>query len=69
MNKMDVSKEEFMSYERVRKSGITNMFHITKVELLSGLDRETILEIMRKYSELKDKYIGEKNAPDTNNIK
>lgn len=53
---MDISKEQFDSYEAVRKSGVTNMFNVNLVCELSGLEKEECLEIMKRYSELKNKF-------------
>jgi len=60
--KMDlITKDDFLDYEAVRESGKTNMFDITKVVGLSqNLDRDKIIEIMKNYNELKNKYIGDK---------
>jgi len=54
--KMTITKEEFQRYENVRASGVTNMFDIRTVENLSGLDRDTIIEIIKQYSELDKQY-------------
>ncbi|KKK46854.1 hypothetical protein LCGC14_3161110 [marine sediment metagenome] len=54
----EITKEEFQAYEAVRASGITNMYAVPTVEVISGLDRSTILAIMEKYSELNEKYPG-----------
>lgn len=51
-----ISKEQFEAYEKVRKSGETNMFAVGRVSILSGLSLEEIREIMHKYSELKRKW-------------
>ena len=62
---MKITKEEFMAYEEVRVSGITNMFDVSRVIQLANeladvtLTKEMILEIMRDYSPLKEKYLGE----------
>lgn len=53
---MDITREEFEAYEDVRKSGVTNMFRISVVEDLSGLEREQITYIMQHYSELNERY-------------
>ena len=55
-----ITKEEFLKYEDVRQSGITNMFDTRIVSYLTGLGREELLEIMKEYSTLKEKYINEK---------
>lgn len=52
-----ITKKEFLSYERVRESGVTNMFAVKLVGQLSGLNREKINEIMEKYTELSEKYL------------
>ena len=51
-----VTKEDCEKYERVRVSGVTNMFMVTYVCKLSGLDRDTILFIMENYNELNNKF-------------
>lgn len=53
-----ITKQEFQAYEEVRASGVTNMWNITLVKDLSGIDRDTILSIMEHYSELEAKYPG-----------
>ena len=55
---MAITKEQFMAYERVRQSGVTNMFDVRTVQMLSGLSKENIVEIMDTYSVLKDKYMA-----------
>lgn len=57
---MPITKEQFLAYEDVRRSGVTNMFDIVAVSRLSGLDRRAVIEIHRKYSELKALYLNEK---------
>ena len=57
---MKITKTEFMSYERVRKSGKTNMFKIGNVKVLSGLPKSKILFIMKNYNSLGNKYMGGK---------
>ena len=51
-----VSQEDFESYVEVQKSGVTNMFDVRKVQSLSGLDRETIMDIMKNYGKYKEKF-------------
>lgn len=53
---MEISKEDFEAYEKVRASGVTNMFAINTVQNLSGLSREKILAIMKQYGDLMKKY-------------
>lgn len=52
----DITKQEFEAYEKVRVSGVTNMFDVRVVQALSGLSREKILAIMKNYEELMKKY-------------
>lgn len=58
------SKNDFLKYEGVRVSGVTNMFAINVVMEISGLSRETVLDCMKNYANYTEKYItkgGEKN--------
>ena len=50
------SKENFEAYERVRQSGLTNMFDTRVVSELSGLERNEILAVMNNYDALMKKY-------------
>ena len=50
------TKEQFEAYVDVQMSGVTNMFDVKTVGDLSGLEKEEIMEIMKNYGELKDKY-------------
>jgi len=53
---MEITKEQFQSYVGVQKSGVTNMFMVTTVCELSGLGREEVMDIMKNYSELAEKF-------------
>lgn len=53
---MEISEEEFIDYERVRRSGVTNMFDVRYVSELSGLGLDTVKQIMKQYTELMKKY-------------
>lgn len=53
---MEITKKEFESYLKVRDSGAINMFDVRKVGELSGLDKDTIIQIMRNFSVLEKKY-------------
>ena len=56
-NKMtEITKEQFEAYVNVQESGVTNMFDVKTVGDLSGLEKEEIMEIMKNYGTLKDKY-------------
>ena len=54
---IEVTKEEFLRYEGVRVSGVTNMWAVNVVGKISGLSREKCFEIMKKYTLLADKYL------------
>lgn len=56
MTDQDITRAEFKKYEKCRKSGKTNMFHITRVQQLTHLDTEKIYTIMKHYGALKAKY-------------
>ena len=57
LNKMtEITKEQFEAYVDVQESGVTNMFNAKLVGELSGLEKEEIMEIMKSYGTLKDKY-------------
>jgi len=51
-----ITKNDFMAYLRVQRSGKTNMFDVRTVKDLSGLSRSKILEIMKNYSKYKNHY-------------
>ena len=55
---VDISILDYIKYEDVRKSGVTNMFDVRNVTALTGLSKEQIMYIMQNYIELKDKYDG-----------
>lgn len=57
MEDIKVTKEQFLKFEEVRQSGVTNMWDIAQVGYLTGLDRETLLLIMHNYSGLKERYM------------
>ena len=52
----EITKEQFEAYVNVQMSGVTNMFDVQMVSGLSGLNKEEIIEIMKNYGTLKDKY-------------
>ena len=53
---VEITQEQFEAYEDVRESGVTNMFDVKTVESISGLNKGTIMSIMKSYSKLKEKY-------------
>ena len=52
----EITKEQFEAYVDVQMSGVTNMFDVQMVSGLSGLNKEEIIEIMKNYGTLKEKY-------------
>jgi hypothetical protein len=58
---MEITKEEYEAYEKVRISGVTNMFAVTTVCKLSGLEKDKVMAIMNQYEELMEKYPGVRN--------
>ncbi len=55
----NITKEQFLAYENVRKSGKTNMYDIRNIQALADvwIDREIIVAISENYTELKQKYL------------
>ncbi len=47
---------KYVKYERVRISGITNMFDVERVSNLSGLSENDVIFVMKNYDDLKRKY-------------
>ncbi len=54
----DITKEDFDEYKFVQESGVTNMFDISVVMEMSGLERKKVLTIMKHYNDLTEKYYG-----------
>ena len=52
----NITQEEFDSYEKVRQSGVTNMYAVSTVSDYSGLSKDKIISIMENYSELNTKF-------------
>ena len=52
----EITKEQFEAYVDVQMSGVNNMWNVKLVGELSGLEEEKIMEIMKNYGTLKDKY-------------
>ena len=53
---IEITQEDFQAYEDVRESGVTNMLAISTVSDYSGLSRDKILNIIKNYSALRQKY-------------
>jgi hypothetical protein len=54
--KITISKEEFKEYLECQYSGLTNMFNLSNVEMITGLSKEKIKVIISHYDELKEKF-------------
>ena len=52
----EITAYEFAQYETCRASGVTNMFDITNVMNITGIDKQTIMDIMSNYDYLRAKY-------------
>ena len=55
---LEITHDQFQHYERVRESGVTNMWAVNLVCTLSGLEREQVYYIMEHYNELAEQYPG-----------
>ena len=59
---MKPSKAQVEAYEKIRQSGVTNMYDARKVQELSEklynvqLPSDTIIQIMQEYTELIEEY-------------
>lgn len=57
--KIKISKEDFEEYESCRQSGLTNIFDLTNVEMITGLSKDKIKAIIQEYTELNEKFTKE----------
>ncbi len=55
----NVTEEQFDAYVEIQMSGVTNMWAVNLVCELSGLEKETVMTIMKNYADIKKKYKGE----------
>lgn len=53
---INISKQQFQAFEKVRLSGKTNMFDFIMVSKLANLDTDRVKTIIANYSKLKFKY-------------
>lgn len=58
---MQITETDFRDYEAVRLSGMTNMFDVELVGMLSGLNRSQIIDIMENYPAYKAEFLGVPN--------
>ena len=54
IKKMEITKEEFEVYNKLREEGIFNMFNVRAICEVTGLEREQVFFIMENYSKLKE---------------
>ena len=54
---MDITKEQFEVYEKLRWGGKVNVFDAKTVEAITGLAKDEILTIMQNYETLQMKYL------------
>lgn len=54
-----ITKEQFLAFEKVRRSGKTNMFVVQKVIAIAGgkLTKAACLEIMKNYAYYEEQFI------------
>ena len=58
---MIISRDEFLAFAEVRKSGEYNMFE-PRAREVAGLSKEKWFEIIRQYNQLYNKHKGEMNG-------
>lgn len=56
MDAEDITEDDFKEYERVKRSGRTNMMRLGNVAKLSTLEEEQVATIIENYEDLKEKY-------------
>jgi t-SNARE complex subunit (syntaxin) len=59
MSDVVVTRDDFMAFARVRRSGEYNMLD-SNARHMAGLSKEKWLEIIRQYSEFENKYKEDK---------
>lgn len=53
---IEITKEEFEAFVRVRDSGVTNMFDVKVVSRYTGLSGDKIFDIIMNFDILCEKY-------------
>ena len=56
----EITKKEWKAYKDVQNSGLYNMFEPDAIRE-TGLDKETYMTIIKNYSELEEKFEGDKD--------
>jgi len=52
-----ISDEIFGRYEKIKRSGVTNMMDVKTVCLLAGISRDEYFQIVKNYSTLKESFV------------
>ncbi len=52
-----INQRKFLAYENLRQLGKCNMFDVQCVKSYTRLDRNEILDIMRNYSDYKERWL------------
>lgn len=52
----EITKQDFQAYLKVQRSGKTNMFDIRRVQALSGLPKQKVLDIMVNYHTYQERW-------------
>ena len=56
MNLEEITKEDMQAYEDCRSSGVTNMFDVRTVGMITGLSKEKIMNIMKNYGKYMEEH-------------
>lgn len=54
---IDITEQDFLEYEDCREGGLTNMFDLRNVKMITGLSKDKIKAIMKNYDELVKKFL------------
>ena len=55
-SEIEISRDDFEVYESLRKTGIVNMCHVSRVSMITGISRTKVTAILHRYKELVDLY-------------
>jgi len=55
---VEVSKKDFLAYEKVRQSGVTNMYLVKRVSRLAKISQDKVLAILKNYVSFKAVFMG-----------
>jgi len=54
IRKIEITKEDFKEYEVCRLSGLTNMYDLSNVGMITGLSKSKIKTIIMNYAKLRE---------------